>query len=161
MVVFSSLACCLAWDPLIYMFVERNLFSLLVSLLSTRSFMETCFTYYKSHRFMQNMSIQTMVFFFNSIYLYFLMMLHHAACEILVCDQGLSRSPLQGKRRALTREVPKTRVFTQWFLVYSQGCAAINTTQFQNIVITLKRNSVSLSSHHPFSPPSRPWQALI
>lgn len=34
----------------------------------------------------------------------FLMLLHHAACEILVCHQGLSRSPLQWERRVLARE---------------------------------------------------------
>lgn len=88
------------------MFVEWDLFSLLVSLLSTRGFIETCFTYYQIPDSCKICPYKTMVFFFNSIYFYFLMLLHHAACEILVCHQGLSRSPLQWERRVLAREAP-------------------------------------------------------
>ena len=64
-----------------------------------------------------------------------------------------------------TREVPKIAILKgtiQWHLVskHSQCCTIISGIYFQNIFVSLKGDTIPISSHFPFPTP-RPWQPWI
>ena len=49
----------------------------------------------------------------------------------------------------------------QWFSMYSESCTTIINTNSRTFSSPLKRNSIFISSHSPFSAPLRLWQLLI
>ena len=54
-----------------------------------------------------------MVFFFNSIYFYSLMLsLHHAACEILVCELGTEPRPPAAEVQSRDQGSPQNNRFS-------------------------------------------------